>query len=245
MPKRLAPLLGSNYTYPVWNRIMEIFGIAVYAVIASLLVNTLGQLMLRMVAADAKHGLIILVASVPLVAFAMLAADFVSGFVHCAADNFGSPTTPIFGVAFIRPFRDHHIDPAGITRHDFVETNGNSCLVNLIVLVPSYFLTSGGASAWTFFLGIFVLMFTLAIVLTNQVHKWAHMTTPPKAVAWIQRVGIILSPVHHNVHHTAPFDKNYCITTGWMNALIERSGIFAWMVRTFKSNQPKYEENAA
>jgi sterol desaturase/sphingolipid hydroxylase (fatty acid hydroxylase superfamily) len=66
------------------------------------------------------------------------------------------------------------------------------------------------------------------------VHKWAHMQVPPLAVARLQRVGFILSPANHQIHHTAPFDKNYCITTGWMNGITEKTGVFNWMVRTFK-----------
>ena len=41
-------------------------------------------------------------------------------------------------------------------------------------------------------------------------------------------------PDVHQVHHTAPFDRYYCITTGWLNPAIEKLGWFDWLVRTFK-----------
>ena len=50
---------------------------------------------------------------------AYLAADFISGFVHFLADNFGSSEMPVIGPHFIGAFREHHVDPKGITRHDF------------------------------------------------------------------------------------------------------------------------------
>ncbi|EQA44581.1 kua-ubiquitin conjugating enzyme hybrid localization domain protein [Leptospira broomii serovar Hurstbridge str. 5399] len=61
--------------------------------------------------------------------------DFISGFVHFLGDSFGNERTPYIGKVFIFPFREHHADPKGITRHDFVETNGNNCLVSLPKLI--------------------------------------------------------------------------------------------------------------
>lgn len=235
MPSRVGALLGRNYTYPVWNRIMEIVGIGTYLVYASMLTEEVVVAFTAALAVSAEASWTVATAFLLVGLAAMFIADFVSGFVHCAADNFGTETTPIFGVAFIRPFRDHHRDPKGITHHDFVETNGNSCIVNLFVLIPTYYVVVGASGDfWSMLLAIFILMFTVMIVFTNQIHKWAHEDRPPRLVAWLQRYGIVLAPVSHQVHHTAPFDKNYCITTGWMNGVTERTGFFAWLVRAFK-----------
>jgi hypothetical protein len=172
---------------------------------------------------------------VPVAVGSLLAADFTSGFVHCAADNFGTEDTPFFGVAFIRPFRDHHRDPMDITRHDFVETNGNSCLVNLLVLIPVYHVLAGRESdVLSLLVATAVLCFTGAIMMTNQIHKWAHMPEAPSYVRRLQRARLILTPTNHSMHHTVPFDTNYCITTGWMNGITERTHLFAWLVKTFR-----------
>ena len=64
----------------------------------------------------------------------LLVADLVSGMAHWAGDTLMREDTPVVGPHFIRPFREHHIDPKAITRHDFIETNGNNCIASMPVL---------------------------------------------------------------------------------------------------------------
>src|SRR4051794_22289729 len=141
-----------------------------------------------------------------------VAADFVSGFVHWAADTWGTTEWPIIGKALIRPFREHHVDQKEITRHDFVETNGNNCFISIAPAVGAALLPD----EW-FFGAAMGFALCLAILGTNQFHKWSHMDDAPAAVRLLQRANLILPPDHHAVHHSAPYARYYCITVGWLN----------------------------
>lgn len=176
-----------------------------------------------------------------------VASDFTSGLVHWGFDTWGSLYTPFLGKAFIRPFREHHFDEMAITRHDFVETNGNNSLVSLPVLglaalVP---LTSGGAS------GIIITTFLVAVCVatffTNQCHAWAHAERVPKLVGLLQRWHLILPPEHHAEHHKKPYLSHYCITTGWLNSLLGATGFFRIMERAITAvtgAQPRKDDLA-
>jgi hypothetical protein len=154
-----------------------------------------------------------------------LFADFLSGFAHWAGDTLGDERTPLFGPNFVRPFREHHTDEKGITHHDFVETNGNSCIVSLpvvVVLVIAMPRTPGPL----FYVSVTMAFTTWFVFCTNQFHKWAHDDHAPAAVKSLQRWRLILSPAHHAIHHASPHDKYYCITVGWMNPLLYRLRFF-------------------
>jgi ubiquitin-conjugating enzyme E2 variant len=142
--------------------------------------------------------------------------DFVSGLVHWAGDRYGSETTPLLGPNFVKPFREHHVDPEGICRHDFVEVNGNNCIVSLPVVGFAIFVLPQSSALVLLIKGT-VLSLCVAGFLTNQFHKWSHEPEPPFPVRLLQRLHLILPPAHHDVHHTPPHDTYFCITTGWLN----------------------------
>jgi len=168
-----------------------------------------------------------------------LFADFLSGVTHWAGDTLGDESTPLFGPNFVRPFREHHTDEKGITRHDFIETNGNSCIVSLPVVFLLVFLmpkTTGVA----FYASAVMGFCTWFVFCTNQFHKWAHADQVPRLVRLLQRTHLILSPEHHAIHHAAPHDKYYCITVGWMNPLLFRLRFFRFCEAAVARVRPSF-----
>jgi len=159
----------------------------------------------------------------------LLGADVVSGIVHWIGDTWGTPDWPILGPTLIRPFREHHVDPQAIVRHDFVETNGNSSIGSLILIGAGLAVPLDGAGGDL--VASTLLSLSAWLFATNQIHKWAHAAERPRAITWLQDRGWILSPSHHALHHAAPFDRYYCITTGWMNPVLLRIGFFAALER--------------
>lgn len=164
---------------------------------------------------------LLLLLTVPILLFALLTADFVSGLVHFLADTYCTEETPFLGPKLIAPFREHHRDPLAITRHDFVEANGDNCLVTLLVLVP-YDLLSAGHSATSALVALYVGIFSFAILMTSVVHGWAHMDSPPPLARWLMKMRLSISREHHASHHRGTFQTHYCITTGWLNGPLDR-----------------------
>lgn len=166
-----------------------------------------------------------------LIPLGIVLGDFVSGFVHWGADSYFHYNTPLVGAAFIKPFRLHHIYPKDICTHNLVSVSGNTCILAVPLLsVCTYLLWDDDSPAWLA-AGIFLTgIMSLATVLTNLFHKWAHLAErAPRIVKWLQSKHLVLPADHHQVHHTAPFNRYYCITNGWLNPLLDRIQFFPRM----------------
>ena len=159
-------------------------------------------------------------------AFGYAAADFVSGLLHWIFDRFFHEDTPYLGPNFVRPFREHHRDPDAIVAHDFVELNGNTCIAAIPVLAATAWALPAEAGLGAICAASFVLSLVLWTLATNQIHRWAHAPLSPSPVRALQRAGLVLAPAHHAVHHRAPFDRCYCITSGLLNPWLDRVGLF-------------------
>jgi plasmanylethanolamine desaturase len=213
---------GALSDYSAQQRRIEIAAISLFAALA------LWSLCRLATVAD-QPSEYFMVASAALAGW--VAVDLFSGLVHWGFDTWGSIHTPVLGPRFIRPFREHHWDAKAITRHGFIETNGAGCIASVPVLVTTTAmpLTSGG---WLF-LQAFGVFCALAVLLTNQCHKWAHMDPEQLAspIRLAQRLRLILRPQDHCKHHVRPFNSHYCTATGWLNGPLQAIRFFRWMER--------------
>ncbi|XP_063585997.1 plasmanylethanolamine desaturase 1-like [Penaeus indicus] len=175
----------------------------------------------------AMHFRVEKVTTIFLVALAgIFTADFASGLVHWAADTWGSVELPLLGKNFIRPFREHHIDPTSITRHDFIETNGDNFMLTLPGLMSmtwNFCTKTNEQIQANYYWFSYLYLLAIFVSLTNQIHKWSHTYFGlPRWVTILQDLHIILPKRHHRIHHVAPHETYFCITTGWLNYPLEK-----------------------
>ncbi|ELT95087.1 hypothetical protein CAPTEDRAFT_120395 [Capitella teleta] len=234
-----AKALASQYTFG--KRVQEIICLAASLVLIAfngyhLMVNFRWQ-----------NWQVILIAGL----LGMMTADFFSGLVHWAADTWGSVDIPVFGKAFIRPFREHHIDPTAITRHDFVETNGDNFAVTVpfLAFMAYKFLTYSPAQIQeTYNWEMFVFLLAIFISFTNQIHKWSHTYFGlPWYITILQDLKIILPRKHHRIHHVSPHETYFCITTGWLNHPLEAIGFWTFfenLIEKTTGNKPRDDDLA-
>lgn len=199
------------------HRLLECCALLLCAVLA--LFAGWHALVLVVALAASNPGILLLPG--PALLLALATADLLSGVVHYLLDCKGSPATPVLG-AFIRPFRDHHVDPGEMTRHGFVHTNGHTAMAIAPLLALLLLARPEQPQAGPVLLFLFLLLLLLCLGLTNQLHKWAHAAVAPAPVRWLQALRLVLPRHGHALHHAGHRD-HFCITTGWNNGWLART----------------------
>ncbi|CAF3855867.1 unnamed protein product [Rotaria sp. Silwood2] len=181
----------------------------------------------------------------------ILTADLTSGIVHWGADTWGSVDMPLIGRNFLRPFREHHIDPTSITRHDFIETNGDNFAIPVPYLLYmaykfSFFNDSDIKRTYNF--EVYMFLLAIFVSMTNQFHKWSHTYFGlPSYITFLQRYHIILPRKHHRIHHVVPHDTYFCITTGWLNWPLEAINFWSSLetiIEKYSGSKPRSDDFA-
>lgn len=165
-------------------------------------------------------------ALVAAVLLGLAAADLATGAVHWACDTFFAPDTPVVGRALIAPFREHHVDPLAMTRRAFLRVSNSNVIATTVLLAALLCARAAAGGPPSAFADVWVATLAASVMATNQFHKWAHLPHVPPLVARLQRLGLILSPAEHARHHTGDHTRAFCVTTGWLNPLLERARVF-------------------
>lgn len=164
----------------------------------------------------------------PLIVSAIAAyslADLATGVYHWLVDNYGSPSTAVFG-AQIAAFQGHHRVPATITHRDPCNNLHALARAAAFLLPPTDLALSAAhapASAHAF-----AATFAACVVLSQQSHAWAHESRRrlPPAVLALQAAGVLVSRAQHGRHHRPPYDTNYCIVSGMWNGVLDQYRVF-------------------
>lgn len=197
---------------PFWLKAFDVASVSALLVLLALAVARVAPVL----GGDAPAWVLL-----PACVAAVLAADLVSGVVHWICDRFFAEDTPLIGRMLIHPFREHHVDPMAITRHGLFELCGNNALAVVLPVLALVLSGAPRASAGALAVHGFVIAFSFAVFATNQMHKWAHAVEAGMVVRWLQRMRLILSPEVHDRHHRGDFSRGYCVTTGWLNPVLD------------------------
>lgn len=159
--------------------------------------------------------------------FAVLAADFVTGFVHWLEDSYGNPKWPLIGRHVIAPNMLHHAEPAAMTKNSWLQSAG---IPLMLVGVFTGVVAALGALTWQ------ILVFVGVAVNANEIHKWNHM--PERRKGWliraVQKLPLLQSRKHHAKHHGAAKNTHYCVITNWMNPVLEAIGFWRGLEAAIK-----------
>lgn len=148
-----------------------------------------------------------------------LFADFGTCIYHWGFDNYGNADTPVLG-SQIAAFQGHHLSPWTITCRGFANnlhkltTPTTPIMVSLLFLPFPPEILAGLASA------------VFWIVMSQELHKQAHMARPALYACVLQSLGIAVSRREHGLHHSSTFEGHYGIVSGIWNRLLDESQFF-------------------
>ena len=81
-----------------------------------------------------------------------------------------------------------------------------------------------------------------------QCHKWSHTYFGlPRWITTLQDLHIILPRKHHRIHHVAPHDTYFCITTGWLNFPLEKLQFWTgleYLIEVVSGHKPRVDDLA-
>lgn len=139
---------------------------------------------------------------------AWLIGDFVTGFFHWVVDQYTSEKMPVIGRLVAGPNSRHHASPTAFLKANYWQRNKTNIAIALIVAMIA---------------GLFHPLAAIPFLFAsqaNEIHGWAHQRCS-SIVRVIQETELLASVRHHAQHHVDPFNRRYCVMSGWLNPFLD------------------------
>ncbi len=142
-------------------------------------------------------------------------ADFFTGLFHWWEDTYGNPRWPILGKYIILPNLNHHLKPRAIVENTYWNRVKLSVLVAIILIAGLAFLK---LLSWQ------ICFFLFLASQGNEFHAITHRTERENGlfITMLQKMKILQSKKEHGLHHTKPYDKNFCVMTSFTNNILTK-----------------------
>lgn len=143
----------------------------------------------------------------------ILIADFTTGIVHWWEDAYGNPNWKYLGKSVVLPNLEHHQKPRAFLQGNFFERIKLSLFVASAICLLLYIFGCNN---------MFVFFTLLYMSLANEIHAISHRTDKEngKLICFIQKTGLLQTRKMHGLHHTSPYNVNYCVMTGFLNPVL-------------------------
>ena len=162
--------------------------------------------------------------------FSFLLADFVSGFVHWFQDYILLQNSRRLNPYFLRLLNNnqlHHVKPRAFLEKHWWDSSKDLVFIGIMI-------TFIGVITSTF--NFPMIVFLVIAINGNQIHKWAHQAKheKPLFVHFFQKIKILQSPKHHNLHHKGKMNNYYCVISNILNPILDKINFWRFLEWLFQ-----------
>ncbi len=143
----------------------------------------------------------------------ILISDLLTGTLHWLEDAYGNPDSKWLGKSIVIPNIEHHQYPRKFLKSTFFDRVKISIIIGAVLASVLLFF---GILNWEIFS---VILFSS---MANEIHAMAHRTDKENGrfICFLQKLGLFQSRRMHGIHHSSPYNVNYCIMTNYLNPIL-------------------------
>jgi hypothetical protein len=134
----------------------------------------------------------------------------------------------------------HHYFPRAIVGYSYYENIRETLIIITILYLLIYFFNNKTFLNYPYF----YITFFIFSVMSNIIHKWAHMRECelPKIILLLQNIGFLGNHPLHRLHHAGDSSQSYCVISSYLNPILDKIKfwrILEYIIYIFTGLKPK------